>query len=90
MYYLYVAKTKALISFAVTAKLICVFVFKYAKCWFSHDAAQVFILLQTNTKKVGIESVASSDSDDDKSSVTVSYKSSRTGVSSGLGISILH
>ena len=36
-----VAKTKALISFAVTAKLICVFVFAYAKCWFSHDAAQM-------------------------------------------------
>ena len=33
------AKTKALISFAVTAKLICVFVFAYAKCWFPHDAA---------------------------------------------------
>ena len=27
----YVAKTKALISLAVTAKLICVFVFTYAK-----------------------------------------------------------
>ena len=27
---IYVAKTKALISFAVTAKLICVFVFAYA------------------------------------------------------------
>ena len=36
-----VAKTKALISFAVTAKLICVFVFAYAKCWFSHDAAHL-------------------------------------------------
>ena len=35
------AKTKALISFAVTAKLICVFVFAYAKIRFSHDAAQV-------------------------------------------------
>ena len=34
-----VAKTKALISFAVTAKLICVFVFAYADCWFSHDTA---------------------------------------------------
>ena len=33
-----VAKTKALTSFAVTAKLVCVFVFAYAKCWFSHDA----------------------------------------------------
>ena len=36
-----VAKTKALISIAVTAKLICVFVFAYADCWFSHDAAQM-------------------------------------------------
>ena len=34
-----VAKTKALISFAVTAKLICAFVFAYADCWFSHAAA---------------------------------------------------
>ena len=33
-------KTKALISFAVTAKLICVFVFAYAKIRFSHDEAQ--------------------------------------------------
>ena len=23
-------------------KLICVFVFAYVKCWFSHDAAQIF------------------------------------------------
>ena len=38
---IYVAKTKALISFAVIAKLICVFVFTYAKCWFSHEAAHV-------------------------------------------------
>ena len=30
-----VAKTKARISFAVTAKLICDFVFAYADCWFS-------------------------------------------------------
>ena len=36
-----VAKTKALISFAVTAKLICVFVFAYAKIRFSHDAAHL-------------------------------------------------
>ena len=36
-----VAKTKALISFAVTAKLICVFVFEYAKSRFSRDAAQM-------------------------------------------------
>ena len=35
-----VAKTKALISFAVTAKLICAF-FAYAKCLFSHDEAHL-------------------------------------------------
>ena len=34
-------KTKALISFAVTTKLICAFVFAYAKCWFS----QVLLIL---------------------------------------------
>ena len=34
-----VAKTKALISFAVTAKLICAFVFASAKIRFSHDVA---------------------------------------------------
>ena len=38
-----VAKTKALISFAVTAKLICVFVFAYADCWFSHEAAHIYV-----------------------------------------------
>ena len=38
----YVAKTKALISFAVTAKLICVFVFAYArKKRFSHNEAHM-------------------------------------------------
>ena len=36
-----VAKTKTLINFAVTAKLICVFVFAYAKSRFSNDAAQI-------------------------------------------------
>ena len=29
------------ISFAVTAKLICTFVFAYADCWFSHAAAHI-------------------------------------------------
>ena len=38
---IYVAETKALISFAVTAKLIYVFVFAYVKKRFSHDAAQM-------------------------------------------------
>ena len=39
-----VAKTKALISFAVTAKLICVFVIAYTKIRFSHDAAHLMIV----------------------------------------------
>ena len=34
-----VAKTKALISFAVT----CVVVFAYADCWFSHKAAKLYL-----------------------------------------------
>ena len=40
-----VAKTRALISFAVTAKLICAFVFVYADCLFSHAAAHVLTVL---------------------------------------------
>ena len=38
------AKTKVLISFAVTVKLICSFVYAYALCWFSHDAAYNIML----------------------------------------------
>ena len=38
------AKAYALISFAVTAELICVFVFPYPKCWFSYDAANFFFI----------------------------------------------
>ena len=50
---MYVAKTKALISFAITAKLICVFVFAYAKIQFSHNKAHFsVILLQTITHVV--------------------------------------
>ena len=37
------SKIKALISFPVYAKLICVFVFAYAKCWFSHAVAHLFL-----------------------------------------------
>ena len=45
-----VAKTKALISFAVTAKLICAFVFAYADCWFSHGKAQILkLIMQLNS-----------------------------------------
>ena len=40
-YTIYGAKTKALISRAVTARMICGFVFACANCWFSHAQAQV-------------------------------------------------
>ena len=40
-YNICVAKTKALISCAVTAQLICVFVFPYAKIRFFDDGAQI-------------------------------------------------
>ena len=45
------AEIKALISFAVTAKLICVFVFAYADCLFSHDAAHIMLtwIMLSNT-----------------------------------------
>ena len=39
-----VAKTKALISCAVTAQLICGFVFAYAKSRLSQDVAQITVL----------------------------------------------
>ena len=42
-YIIHVAKTKALISYAVTAKLICASVFAYANCWSSHDLALIGI-----------------------------------------------
>ena len=38
-----VVKTKALISFVVTAKLVCAFVFAYADRWFSDAAAHLSI-----------------------------------------------
>ena len=41
LYTISVAKTKSLISFAVTAKLICAFVFAYAKSRFSHNEAHI-------------------------------------------------
>ena len=43
----YGAKTKALISCAVTAQLICAFVFAYADCWFSDVAAQLKQLIKS-------------------------------------------
>ena len=38
-------KTKVLISCAVTAELICAFVFTYAKIRFSHDAANLVLVV---------------------------------------------
>ena len=40
-YTICVVKTKALISFAVTKKLVCAFVIAYADFWFSDAAAQL-------------------------------------------------
>ena len=40
----YVAKTKVLISFAVT---ICAFVFAYVKSWFSHNTAHMYMQYTT-------------------------------------------
>ena len=45
-----VAKSKALISFAVTAKLICVFVFAYADCWLSGAVAHLLTMSHLNCK----------------------------------------
>ena len=47
-----IAKAKMLISFTVTAELICVFVFAYAKCRFSHDAAHIICVLILPLKHV--------------------------------------
>ena len=49
-----VAKTKALISFAVTAKLICVFVLAYAESRVSHNEAHISQLLQQHGRVVAL------------------------------------
>ena len=49
-YTIRVAKTKALISFAVTAKLICAFGFAYADCLFSHEVVHLLFFFH----KMGI------------------------------------
>ena len=48
---IHIVKTKALISFAVTAKLISDFVFAFAKSRFSHEGAHV-IFVGTCTGKI--------------------------------------
>ena len=50
-----------LISFAVTAKLICDFVvFAYAKRRFSHDAAHILLFLMENWQKKSLPSIKNS------------------------------
>ena len=39
---MHVGKTKALSSLAVTAKLVCAFVFAFADCWLYHAAAHMY------------------------------------------------
>ena len=48
-------KTKALISLAVTAKLICIFVFAYTKIRFSHEAAHIIIAVNSVEADQAIE-----------------------------------
>ena len=54
------AKTKALISCAVTAQLICAFVFAYANCWFSHYLSLVLssLVVGRNEDKFVIKSAS--------------------------------
>ena len=40
-YNICVVKTKMLINCAVTAQLICAFIFPYALCWYSYAGAQI-------------------------------------------------
>ena len=58
-----VAKTKTLIRCAVTAQLICVFVFAYADFWFSGAATQIlmklpkYVCLQVSKQRVILSNV---------------------------------
>ena len=49
-YTICVARTKALISCAVTAQLIWVFVFAYAKSRFFHDEAHMIFVISVNIR----------------------------------------
>ena len=48
----YEAKPKVLISFPGTVKLICIFVFPYAKCLFSHDAAYIVFRVNFSVRQM--------------------------------------
>ena len=62
-----------LISFAVTAKLICVFDFAYADCWCSNEEAQIY--------KINQEDCVSSYSELQTHTEICSYHGSSIGVS---------
>ena len=47
---IHVVKTKALISCAVTAQLICVFVFASAKSRFSHNETHMYLVRSLNVR----------------------------------------
>ena len=65
-----------MISFAVTAKLICAFVFAYAECWFSYDAAHIWVVLDgTDMAQVEIKTRTSIDSSIKIKKKSVSSKS---------------
>ena len=64
-----------MISFAVTAKLICVFVFAYAKIRFSYVAAQI----QCNDNDQ--DAAAGGDDDDDDDDATAADDDGGGGVS---------
>ena len=49
------AKTKALISFTVTAKLISAFVFA-THCWFFHEVVQMYIHVRGKPAKSEVKS----------------------------------
>ena len=49
-----VAKTKVLISHAVTAQLICGFVFTYAYCWFFYAVAQHWVCQKKQKKQIAV------------------------------------
>ena len=52
---MYVAKRKALISLAITAQLICVFIFAYGKNRFSNDTAQIDQEMLYRYRRIRIE-----------------------------------
>ena len=51
----YLAKIKVLISCAVTAQLICVFVYAYAKSMFLHDTVSNYVPPHSVVAKINVK-----------------------------------